>query len=155
MEQENKKDNYEYVNHPSHYEQYGMDVIDMARKIWGDKIILGFAIVSAFKYRMRMGNKPNEPMDRDLKKEEFYLKLAKETMTKLGINSTDELDLSVGIKIIGLSNTDDGVSRINPIDVNGVVYDNPPQITLTSTDSRYNGIYTLTPVDKKKEVITD
>ena len=36
--------------------------------------------MNAFKYRMRMGLKPNEPVERDLKKALIYEKKAKEIL---------------------------------------------------------------------------
>ena len=64
---------YEYVEHPQHYNNYDVEVIEMMRRIWGDKDVATWAKLNAFKYRMRMGTKPNEPTEQDLKKEKFYL----------------------------------------------------------------------------------
>lgn len=67
-------DNYEYVNHPSHYNKYDVETIEMMRRIWGDDDVKTWAKLSAFKYRMRLGEKPDTPIERDLEKERFYLR---------------------------------------------------------------------------------
>lgn len=64
---------YEYVDHPQHYNNYDVEVIEMMRRIWGDKDVAIWAKLNAFKYRMRMGTKPNETIEKDIKKEKFYL----------------------------------------------------------------------------------
>lgn len=64
---------YEYVEHPQHYNNYDVEVIEMMRRIWGDKDVATWAKLNAFKYRMRMGTKPNETIEKDIKKEKFYL----------------------------------------------------------------------------------
>lgn len=68
---------YEYVNHPSHYNNYSMEVIDMMLKIWGPENAATFCEMNAYKYRMRLGLKPENPIDQDLKKEKWYLDKAK------------------------------------------------------------------------------
>ena len=69
---------YEMVNHPSHYNNYSMEVIDMMRNIWGTDNTALWCEMTAFKYRMRMGTKPENPIKQDLDKESWYLKKAKE-----------------------------------------------------------------------------
>lgn len=68
--------NKEQVNHPSHYNNYPIEVIDMMIKIWGKENTINFCIMNAFKYRMRLGLKNNTT--EDLKKEQWYLDKAKE-----------------------------------------------------------------------------
>lgn len=72
----NKETTYGYVNHPNHYNQYDVEVLTMMERIWGKDAVINFCKLSAFKYRMRMGTKPNEPIDRDIAKEKFYLDYA-------------------------------------------------------------------------------
>lgn len=72
----NKVTTYCYVNHPNHYNQYDVEVLTMMERIWGKDAVISFCKLSAFKYRMRMGTKPNEPIDRDIAKEKFYLDYA-------------------------------------------------------------------------------
>ena len=72
---------YEMVNHPKHYNRYTKEVIRMMVDIWGYADTIKFCEMNAFKYRMRMGTKPDNDITRDLKKEEWYLNM-KETLTK-------------------------------------------------------------------------
>lgn len=74
---------YEYVNHPSHYNNYSMEVIDMMRKIYGDENTALFCEMNAFKYRMRMGTKPDNSIQQDLKKEKWYLNKANEIKSQI------------------------------------------------------------------------
>jgi hypothetical protein len=69
---------YEHVNHPSHYNTFGKEVIDMMIDIWGVENTIIFCEMNAFKYKMRMGDKPNQPLEQDLKKANWYLDKAKE-----------------------------------------------------------------------------
>lgn len=82
--EENKNNNeYNYVNHPIHYNNYNIEVIDMMEKIWGPAATLCFCQLNAFKYRMRMGTKPGEDIQKDLEKEQWYLQKAAELKEKL------------------------------------------------------------------------
>ena len=76
-------DNYEQVNHPSHYNNYGKEVIDMMESIWGTEKLIAFCEMNAFKYRMRMGTKPDNPIQQDIEKEKWYLNKAKQLKLKL------------------------------------------------------------------------
>lgn len=67
----------EKVNHPDYYNRYGVEVIEMARRIWGEDAMRTAAEITAFIYRMRAGAKPDNPIERDLAKEEFWLSYAK------------------------------------------------------------------------------
>ena len=49
---------YEMVNHPSHYNNYDIEVIDMIERIWGIEAVIQWCEITAFKYRMRVGTKP-------------------------------------------------------------------------------------------------
>lgn len=64
---------YEEVNHPQHYNNYDVEVIDMMEKIFGKEETAIFCKLNAFKYRMRAGTKPGQSADKDLKKEQWYL----------------------------------------------------------------------------------
>ena len=61
----------EEVNHPTRYNQYPIEVIDMMKAIWGTKATIQFCEMTAFKYRMRLGHKDN--IEQDLAKEQWYL----------------------------------------------------------------------------------
>lgn len=66
----------EKVNHPSHYNLYPIETIKMMEAIWGREKTRDWCIMTAFKYRMRLGMKDN--IDQDLAKERFYLDYAKQ-----------------------------------------------------------------------------
>lgn len=69
---------YEMVNHPSHYNNYDIEVIDMIERIWGIDAVIQWCEITAFKYRMRVGTKPGNSIEQDLNKEQWYLNKAKE-----------------------------------------------------------------------------
>ena len=75
--------NYNYIDHPNHYNNYDIEVIDMMERIWGTEKIIDWCNITAFKYRMRMGTKPNESVEKDLNKEQWYLAKAAELKKKL------------------------------------------------------------------------
>lgn len=68
----------EHVNSPQHYNNYSIEVVEMMRRIWGDEATALWCEMTAFKYRMRMGTKEDNPIERDRAKEEWYLAKAKE-----------------------------------------------------------------------------
>lgn len=47
-------------------------------RVFGKEKVADFCEINAFKYRMRMGTKPDNSIEQDLKKEEWYLNKAKE-----------------------------------------------------------------------------
>ena len=55
-----------------------METIDMMVAIWGKDKVADWCEITAFKYRMRMGTKPDNATEQDLKKEQWYLNKAKE-----------------------------------------------------------------------------
>lgn len=67
---------YEMVTHPQHYNKYDVEVIEMMKRIWGVQAVTTWCKLTAFKYRMRLGEKPNNSIEQDLKKELFYLDYA-------------------------------------------------------------------------------
>lgn len=78
-----KDTTYEMVNHPTHYNQYDIEVIDMIIKIWGPEAAALWCDITAFKYRMRMGTKPDNSIEQDIKKEQWYLNKSKEIRDNL------------------------------------------------------------------------
>lgn len=70
--------NYEMVNHPTHYNNYPIEVIDMMVGIWGVENVALWCEITAFKYRMRMGTKPENSIKQDLEKEAWYLNKARD-----------------------------------------------------------------------------
>ena len=72
-----RKREEEKVKHPNYYNRYSVEVIEMARRIWGDEAMKTAAEITAFIYRMRAGVKPDNPISQDLAKEDFWLNYAK------------------------------------------------------------------------------
>jgi hypothetical protein len=74
---------YENVDHPTHYNNYDVEAIDMMEKIWGPEETAIFCKLNAFKYRMRMGTKPDNSIQQDLKKEHWYIEKYHELKNKI------------------------------------------------------------------------
>lgn len=83
---------YEMVNHPQHYNNYDVEVVDMMERIWGTKATMEWCKMTAYKYRMRMGTKPGKDETKesmkaklleDFEKEQWYLDKADELKSKL------------------------------------------------------------------------
>ena len=68
---------YDYIN-PQHYKSFSVETIDMMVGIYGSYITAYYCELNAFKYRMRLGNKPNQPIGRDLEKARWYENKARE-----------------------------------------------------------------------------
>lgn len=68
---------YDHIN-PNHYKQGGKEVIEMMVDIWGAEDVVKYCEMNAFKYRMRMGLKPNQPIAQELEKAKWYENKAKE-----------------------------------------------------------------------------
>lgn len=68
-------DEKDHIN-PSHYKQYPIEVIDMMIAIFGKEAARNYCLMTAFKYRMRLGHK--DAVDQELKKEKWYLDKAEE-----------------------------------------------------------------------------
>ena len=76
------------INHPKHYNQYPVEVIDMMVRIWGEEATRTFCILNAFKYRMRVGHK--DDTQADLAKEQWYLDKAEE----LSLTLQERIDIA-------------------------------------------------------------
>lgn len=79
--------NYEMVNHPSHYNKYDIEAIEILRRVFGTAATALWCEMTAFKYRLRLGEKPETPIEQDLKKEDWYLNKAKEYKNQLEADS--------------------------------------------------------------------
>lgn len=79
---------YEYVNHPTHYNKYDVEVIDMMEKIWGTEQTAIWCKLTAFKYRMRIGLKPDNSVQQDIDKENWYLDKYNQLMDKCNNNNS-------------------------------------------------------------------
>ena len=66
----------EAVNHPTHYNDYSVETIEMMVSIYGAEKVADWCEITAFKYRMRAGKKHD--LKEDIKKEKWYLEKAKE-----------------------------------------------------------------------------
>lgn len=76
---------YDFVN-PSHYNgHYSMEVIDMMVAIYGKEKTAIYCEITAFKYSMRVGLKPGQPVEQDVKKRDWYLSKAKELRAQMVI----------------------------------------------------------------------
>lgn len=84
VERKPKKSN-SAVDHPSHYNDYDVECIEMMRRIWGDEQVAIFCKLNAFKYRMRLGHK--DAIDQDLAKEQWYINKLNEL--KKDVTSTE------------------------------------------------------------------
>lgn len=63
-----KKQKYEKIDHPDHYQAKGMEAIDVI-----EAYNLNFSLGSAIKYILRAGKKPGESSIEDLNKAIWYL----------------------------------------------------------------------------------
>lgn len=73
-EMERQRPKTDKVNSPDYYNRYSVEVVEMARRIWGDEAMKTAAEITAFIYRMRMGTKPDNPIEQDFEKEEWWLR---------------------------------------------------------------------------------
>lgn len=72
-----KNKEYDNIN-PNHYKQSGKEVIEMMIDIWGSENVAKYCEMNAFKYRMRVGLKPNQPIQQEIDKALWYENKAKE-----------------------------------------------------------------------------
>lgn len=70
-------DGYDYIN-PNDYQGMSKEVWEMMVDIWGVEAFIKHCEMTAFKYRMRVGKKPDQPVERDLEKAKWYENKAKE-----------------------------------------------------------------------------
>jgi len=68
---------YDFIN-PNHYKTFSVETIDMMVAIYGKQAVAMHCEMCAFKYKMRVGDKPDQPVQRDLDKVKWYLDKAKE-----------------------------------------------------------------------------
>jgi hypothetical protein len=82
------ENNYDFVR-PDHYKKGDMEVWEMMLAIWGPEAFVTHCEMTAFKYRMRMGDKPGEGIEQDLKKAKWYETKAKEYKELLEKNKNE------------------------------------------------------------------
>ena len=57
---------------PSYYNDRDIEPWEMMVKIWGNDAFVTFCELNAFKYRMRIGNKPGQSAEKELGKIKWY-----------------------------------------------------------------------------------
>jgi hypothetical protein len=77
-----EKEKYDFVN-PDHYRSFEKQVWEMMVDIWGVEAYIKHCEINAFKYKMRLGNKPGQSIQNDLDKANWYLNKAKELREKI------------------------------------------------------------------------
>ena len=65
---------------PGHYRKYPLETIDMMERIFGTQATINYCLLTAFKYRMRMGHK--DDIGQEMGKEKWYLEKAKQLYNK-------------------------------------------------------------------------
>ena len=63
---------------PRHYQHFSVETIEMMVRIYGAHMTAFHCEMCAFKYKMRAGHKPGQPVSRDLEKAAWYLTKARE-----------------------------------------------------------------------------
>lgn len=111
---ENKED-YEYVKHPSHYNHYYLEVIDILERIYGTECTAIWCEMTAMKYRLRMGTKPGEPIERDIQKEHWYLAKRDELNQKVRCNAAinNGIDTHMEVPNFDANNTESSDFQYN------------------------------------------
>ncbi len=74
---------YDKEGNAEHYKKNRIEVIDMMIDIWGKHSVMEHCEMTAFKYRMRIGNKKNQPIEQELKKANWYEAKANELLNEL------------------------------------------------------------------------
>lgn len=69
----------EMINHPSHYNKPGRQecIVEMFEK-FGATAVYWFSVLSAYKYRYRAGDKPDNAVEQEVAKAEWYDHMAEE-----------------------------------------------------------------------------
>ena len=80
IEDEEQK-TYDFVN-PSHYKKFEKETYEMMIAIWGEDAYIKHCEMCAFKYKLRAGEKPDQPVERDLEKANWYLEMANKLRKK-------------------------------------------------------------------------
>jgi hypothetical protein len=76
-----------------HYNHYPIEAIEMMARIWGREATAKFCLMSAFKYRSRLGLKGGEAeIKADLEKERRFLELHEKYSTTNVNEETTEKD---------------------------------------------------------------
>lgn len=73
-----KDKEYEMVNHPSHYNNSSIETIEKMIRIWGKEQTAMWCEMTAFKYRERIGSKPDNSLEQEMGKIRWYELKARE-----------------------------------------------------------------------------
>ena len=76
---------YDKVN-PDHYKTREMECIDEMFALYGAECVLHYCICCVHKYRYRAGNKVGEDRETDLRKSDWYAKLARNIRDDYSLN---------------------------------------------------------------------
>jgi len=78
------QEDYDYVR-PQHYKQEdGRETWEIMVDIYGPEKVADWCELTAYKYKSRMGKKPNEGIDREQGKIDWYENKAREIREKIG-----------------------------------------------------------------------
>lgn len=99
---------YDYTDKPIHYDQWSMETWDRQERIYGTRIAAAAFELIAMKYTDRVGFKPNNPIERDIKKRNKYLEKRNELLAKIGtdkeIKTPIEILKKFGLETVTLPN---------------------------------------------------
>lgn len=74
-----KTNDYEFVNHPNHYRKEGRkECIDEMIELFGKANTALWCEMTAYKYQYRNGDKPDNTIEQDSRKAEWYINKANE-----------------------------------------------------------------------------
>ena len=79
-------DKYEMVNHPTHYNSSSVETIEKMVRIWGKEQTAMWCEMTAFKYRERIGLKPDNSLEQEMGKIKWYESKARELRKSLKID---------------------------------------------------------------------
>ena len=89
---QNNNTNYEFVNHPQHYNKWSVETINMMESIYGTLLTSMWCEMTAFKYATRMGFKPTDTIKQDIDKRDWYLNKSLELKSKLSNSEINVLN---------------------------------------------------------------
>jgi hypothetical protein len=107
---------YNYIK-PPHYDKGGKKVWQMMVDIWGEEAFIKFCEMNAFKYRMRLGEKPDQSIDDEIGKAKWYEDKAQELRAKNTTNIINSASSSYSGTYCGTSISFNAIK--NPI-INGL-----------------------------------
>lgn len=70
------KEQYDEKGNAKHYSDGRIQQIIAMERIWGTYEVMVFCEITEFKYRARMGKKPEQSIEQELKKANWYAKMA-------------------------------------------------------------------------------